>query len=262
MNGLILDNLMFQVGGLHIVRGLSLQVAPGEILALIGPNGAGKTSVLNLVSGFARPTGGDIRFDEVSIAGLSPDRINRMGIARTFQSLRLFLNMSVLENVLAAGFAQGGPGSWQALWQTPAFQRENARRRRRAAELLSLFGSRLQEHRHDQPAYALSYANRRRLEIARALMTGPRLLLLDEPAAGMNPQETAELAGLIRELRDRFELTILLIEHDMAFVEHVADRVIVLDHGSNIAEGSYHEVAVHPAVVEAYLGHNPEVVQR
>lgn len=253
-----LDRLMVSFGGLIAVRALSFAVQAGEIVALIGPNGAGKTTVLNVISGLDAPASGTIRFAGQSIGGMSPDAINRRGMARTFQSLRLFLNMSVLENVMAAAYAHQRVTFWQTLLRTPGFRRAEAHIRQRAEEHLAFFGSRLQGYRHDQPAYSLSYANRRRLEIARALMTNPRLLLLDEPAAGMNPHETAELAALIGDLRTRYGCTILLIEHDMGLVEHVADRVIVLDHGEKIAEGTFAAVTSDARVSAAYLGRSTD----
>jgi ABC-type branched-subunit amino acid transport system ATPase component len=241
-------------GGLQAVSNLSFSVGAGEIVSLIGPNGAGKSTVMNLVTGIYAPTSGDIRFDGASIVGLSPDAITRRGLARTFQSLRLFLNMSVIENVMAAAYARTHAQLWQIMLRTPAFRREEKRIRELAEQQLAFFGTRLQGYRYDQPAYSLSYANRRRLEIARAMATEPKLLLLDEPAAGMNPHETAELTELIGELRTRGGYTILVIEHDMGLVEGISDRVIALDYGQKIAEGSYEVVATDEQVIEAYLG--------
>ncbi len=241
-------------GGLPVVNYLSLVVNPGEIVSLIGPNGAGKTTVFNLITGLYAPNEGDIRFDGASLLGLEPHQINRRGIARTFQSLRLFLNMSVIENVTSAAFARARSNLAQIVLRTPGFKHEEARIRARAEEKLAFFGERLKGYRFDQPAYSLSYANRRRLEIARAMMTEPKLLLLDEPAAGMNPNETLEITEVIGELRARGGYTILLIEHDMKVVEGISDRVVALDYGEKIAEGSYHEVATNQRVIEAYLG--------
>jgi ABC-type branched-subunit amino acid transport system ATPase component len=193
---------------------------------------------------------------------LSPDQITRRGIARTFQSLRLFLNMSVIENVMAAAYTRTNASLWQIVFRTPAFRREEAQIRRAAEERLAFFGSRLQGYRYDQPAYSLSYANRRRLEIARAMATEPQLLLLDEPAAGMNPHETREITQLIGELRSKGGYTILIIEHDMGLVEGISDRVIALDYGEKIAEGAFEQVATDPKVVEAYLGRTRDKVTR
>jgi len=245
-------------GGLQAVNNLSLTVGAGEIVSLIGPNGAGKTTVMNLITGIYRPSAGDIRFAGESIVGLSPDEITRRGLARTFQSLRLFLNMSVIENVMAAAYGRRRSRLWQALLHTPAFRREEARIRALAEEQLAFFGSRLQGYRYDQPAYSLSYANRRRLEIARAMATGPKLLLLDEPAAGMNPHETQEITRVIADLRERGGYSILLIEHDMGLVGGISDRVIALDYGEKIAEGPFEAVATNERVVEAYLGRKHE----
>jgi ABC-type branched-subunit amino acid transport system ATPase component len=249
-----LINVTKRFGGLLAVNDLSFTVRQGEIVSLIGPNGAGKTTLMNLITGIYAPTDGDIWFDDESIVGLSPDQITGRGIARTFQSLRLFLNMSVIENVMAAAYARTHANLWQIVLRTPAFRREEAQIRRLAEEQLAFFGSRLQGYRYNQPAYSLSYANRRRLEIARAMATEPKLLLLDEPAAGMNPHETIEITQLIGELRDRGGYTILIIEHDMGLVEGISDRVIALDYGEKIAEGDFAAVATNPKVVEAYLG--------
>jgi branched-chain amino acid transport system ATP-binding protein len=248
------DDVSKLFGGLRAVSDLSFHIDEGEIVSVIGPNGAGKTTVMNLITGIYAPTRGDIRFNGESIVGLSPDEITRRGIARTFQSLRLFLNMSVIENVMAAAFPRTRARLWQIVLRTPAFRREEAQIRKMAEEKLAFFGSRLKGYRYDQPAYSLSYANRRRLEIARAMATEPRLLLLDEPAAGMNPHETIELTELVGELRQRGGYTILVIEHDMGLVEGISDRVIALDYGEKIAEGDFDSVATDERVIEAYLG--------
>jgi branched-chain amino acid transport system ATP-binding protein len=241
-------------GGVRAVQALDLHVDEGEIVSIIGPNGAGKTTVFNLVTGVYAPSSGDIAFDGKSIAGLPPHRIASLGIARTFQSIRLFLNMSVKENVMAATYGRTKAKPWQSVLRTPAARREEREVHRIAEESLAFFSERLMGYRWSQPAYSLSYANRRRLEIARAMATGPRLLLLDEPAAGMNPHETHEITEVIARLRDERGFTVLVIEHDMHVVEGVSDRVIALDHGEKIAEGAYAAVATAPAVVEAYLG--------
>ena len=258
--GSVLDltNLSLSFGGLRALSELNLQVGDGEIVSLIGPNGAGKTTVFNVITGVYEPSGGDVVFAGNSIAGLAPHSIARMGIARTFQSLRLFLNMSVIENVMAATYGNTKAMPWESVLRLPRARREEREVRAQAEEVLSFFGQRLAGYRWDQPAYSLSYANRRRLEIARALATGPRLLLLDEPAAGMNPAETHEITELIGRLRDERGVAILVIEHDMHVVAGCSDRVIALDHGVKIAEGGFDEVAGHPAVVEAYLGRDPE----
>jgi ABC-type branched-subunit amino acid transport system ATPase component len=255
-----LDKLSLAFGGLRALSELELNVEDREIVSIIGPNGAGKTSVFNVITGVYEPTGGDIRFGGQSIAGREAYKITRIGIARTFQSLRLFLNMSVKENVMAATYGHTKATPAESILRLPRARREEREVRELAEEVLSFFGERLAGYRWDQPAYSLSYANRRRLEIARALATRPRLLLLDEPAAGMNPNETHEVTELIGELRDKRGVAILVIEHDMHVVAGCSDRVVALDHGVKIAEGSFDEVAGHPAVVEAYLGHDPEAL--
>lgn len=249
-----IESLSKRFGGLQVVDDLSLTVGDGEIVGLIGPNGAGKTTVLNLVTGLYAPDEGDIRFEGTSIAGLAPHQVTGHGIARTFQTLRLFLNMSVIDNVMSASYLRTKTNLAQIVLRTPAFKREEQEVRQRAEKILGFFGERITGYRYDQPAYSLSYANRRRLEIARALMTEPRLLLLDEPAAGMNPSETTEMTRLIERLRDDGGYSILFIEHDMGVVADISDRVIALDHGRKIAEGSYEEVVSDDDVIESYLG--------
>lgn len=249
-----LQGVSMAFGGLHVVTDLDLHVDEGEIVSVIGPNGAGKTTLFNLITGLYEPTGGDILFAGESIKGLDPHKITRRGIARTFQTLRLFLNMTVRENVMAAAYGHTHAGVLRSMFRTPGQRREEREIRALAEEKLSFFGQRLMGYRWDQPAYSLSYANRRRLEIARATATNPRLLLLDEPAAGMNPSETHEITQLIAKLRDEGGYTILVIEHDMHVVEGISDRVIALDHGVKIAEGTFEAVATDAKVVEAYLG--------
>ena len=241
-------------GGLSAVRGLALHVDEGEIVSVIGPNGAGKTTVFNLITGVYRPDAGDITLGGESIVGLAPHKIATKGIARTFQSIRLFLNMSVKENVMAATYGHTHARPWQSILRTPKARREEREVNPTAEHALEFFSERLMGYRWKQPAYSLSYANRRRLEIARAMATQPRLLLLDEPAAGMNPHETHEITEVIARLRDDRGYTVLVIEHDMHVVEGLSDRVVALDHGVKIAEGSFEAVATAPAVVEAYLG--------
>ena len=247
-------DLSIAFGGLAVVDRLDLVVGEGEIVSVIGPNGAGKTTFFNVVSGVYPPDSGEILFEGQSIVGLDPNQIARRGIARTFQTLRLFLNMTVKENVMAAAYGHTKAGVLRSVLRTPGMRREEREIERLAEERLSFFGDRLVGYRWKQPAYSLSYANRRRLEIARATATDPRILLLDEPAAGMNPVETHEMTELIGKLRDDAGHTILVIEHDMHVVEGISDRVVALDHGVKIAEGSFDGVATDPRVVEAYLG--------
>jgi branched-chain amino acid transport system ATP-binding protein len=249
-----LEELTKSFGGLRVIRELDLDVSEGEIVSVIGPNGAGKTTLFNLVTGVYPPDSGDIRLDGGSLVRLPPHAITKLGVARTFQTLRLFLNMSVKENVMAAAYGHTRAGVVRSVLRTPRMRREEREINQLAEEQLSFFGQRLMGYRWDQPAYSLSYANRRRLEIARAMATRPRILLLDEPAAGMNPVETHEITELIGKLRDERGFTILVIEHDMHVVEGISDRVVALDHGEKIAEGSFDDVATDPNVVEAYLG--------
>jgi len=241
-------------GGLSALDGVQLDPQPGQVTGLIGPNGAGKTTLFNVVTGIYRPDAGDIRFAGRSVVGLPPHRITQLGIARTFQTLRLFLNMTVKENVMAAAYGHTRSNVLESMLRLPRSRREEREINRLAEEKLSFFGQRLVGYRWNQPAYSLSYANRRRLEIARAMATNARLLLLDEPAAGMNPSETHEITQLIAQLRSEAGYTILVIEHDMHVVEGISDRVVALDHGVKIAEGSFDAVATDPQVVEAYLG--------
>jgi len=249
-----LAGVSMSFGGLVVIDGLDLVVNEHEIVSVIGPNGAGKTTLFNLITGIYSPTAGDIRLDGESLVGMPPHKIARRGAARTFQTLRLFLNMSVIENVMASQYGQTKVGIARAMLRTPAMRREEREIRARAEEKLAFFGKRLMGYRWDQPAYSLSYANRRRLEIARAMATEPKILLLDEPAAGMNPTETHEITELIARLCTARDLAVLVIEHDMHVVEGISDRVVALDHGVKIAEGSFDAVATDPRVVEAYLG--------
>ncbi len=249
-----LKSVSMDFGGLHVISDLDLHVDEGEIVSVIGPNGAGKTTLFNLITGVYRPKRGEILLEGRSLVGLPAHTIAKLGVARTFQTLRLFLNMTVKENVMAAAYAHTRAGVVRSILRTPGQRREEKEIHRLAEEQLGFFGQRLMGYRWDQPAYSLSYANRRRLEIARALALKPRILLLDEPAAGMNPAETHEITDLIAQIREERGQTILVIEHDMHVVEGISDRVVALDHGIKLAEGSFEQVATDPRVVEAYLG--------
>ena len=249
-----LEGVSKHFGGLYALNELTLHVDEGQIVSIIGPNGAGKSTVFNVMTGIYRPDAGDILLNGRTIVGRTPNQITRLGIARTFQTVHLFPNMTVLENAMVGQHCRSKSGVAGTVLRLPSQRREEERIRKRAAEALAFFGSRLAGYRQDQPAFALSYANRRRLEMARALATEPLLLLLDEPTAGMNPRETLELRDHIVRMRDQLGLTILVIEHDMRVVKGVSDRVIACDYGQKIAEGTYEEVANDPQVIEAYLG--------
>jgi branched-chain amino acid transport system ATP-binding protein len=246
--------LVKRFGGLNAVDGVDLDVEAGEILSVIGPNGAGKTTLFNVVTGLYAPDEGAIHFDGHNLVGLKPNQICSLGIARTFQTVRLFTNMSVLENAMVGQHCRTRSGVFGAVLRPPRTRAEERRVREEARSALSFFGSRLASYREDQPAFALSYANRRRLEIARAMATNAKLILLDEPTAGMNPTETHEMTQLIGKLRDERGFTIVVIEHDMRLVKGVSDRVVALDYGRKIADGTYDHVANDERVIEAYLG--------
>ncbi|MFL5081730.1 MAG: ABC transporter ATP-binding protein [Microvirga sp.] len=247
-------DVALRFGGIVALDGVSFDLHRSQILGLIGPNGAGKTTLFNLITGIYEPDSGDILLDGESLVGLAPHKITNRGVARTFQTLRLFLNMSVKENVMAATYGSTRASIFESMLRLPRARREERQTNVVAEEKLSFFGQRLMGYRWNQPAYSLSYANRRRLEIARATATNPRILLLDEPAAGMNPVETHEITELIGQLRREGGYTILVIEHDMHVVEGISDRVVALDHGVKIAEGSFDAVATDAKVIEAYLG--------
>jgi ABC-type branched-subunit amino acid transport system ATPase component len=241
-------------GGIRALSELSLTVGENEIVAIIGPNGSGKTTLFNLIVHLYDRDSGSIVFGEppADLTRLATHAINAVGVARTFQTLRLFANLTVVENVLVGMSARLRGGIIEAVINTRRTRREEVEAEEKALELLSMFGHRLISM-YNEPAASLSYANRRRLEIARALASEPKLLLLDEPAAGMNPSETREIMDDIRAIHER-GCTVLLIEHDMGLVEGLAQRVIAIDHGAKIAEGSYREVCANPQVIEAYLG--------
>ena len=249
------ENLGISFGGLKAVQDVNLKVKKGEIYGLIGPNGAGKTTIFNLLTGVYQPTTGDFRLMGKSLKGMKQETINHAGIARTFQNIRLFANMSVIRNVLVGLHNQPEYKctAFQSMLRLPHFFENENVMRDRAKELLRIFG--LEEERNNL-ACNLPYGKQRKLEIARALATNPKLLLLDEPAAGMNPAETEELMNTIRFIRNRFDVTVLLIEHDMKFVSGLCDELTVLNFGTTLAQGTAEEVLHDPEVIRAYIGND------
>jgi branched-chain amino acid transport system ATP-binding protein len=245
-----LENLTKKFGGLTAVDDLSFDTEQGDIVGLIGPNGAGKTTVFNLITGNYRPDGGRVVFDGKSIAGMPTHKIVSLGIARTFQTIRLFQQLSVLENVLAGRHCRMHSGIFGGMFHTPGQRREEREALELAMAELAFLGL---DRQAEMASSSLSYGNQRLLEIARALATKPRLLILDEPAGGMNEQETAALVELIRKIRTR-GITVLLIEHDMGLVMEVCEKLVVIEYGSKIAEGAPREIKENPRVIEAYLG--------
>jgi branched-chain amino acid transport system ATP-binding protein len=253
-NGAILraENISKIFGGLVAVDDVSLTIPPKSIVSIIGPNGAGKTTFFNMLTGLYKPSIGRISFDGSDVTGKRPDIITSLGVARTFQNIRLFSTMSAVENVMVGEHSRMKAGVFASILRTPGVRREEREVRERARETLDYVG--LQKAQFDQIAANLSYGDQRRVEVARALASGPSLLLLDEPTAGMNPNESARLTDFMQQLRDERDLTILLIEHDMKVIMGVSEHITVLDHGEKIAEGKPDEIRTNDRVIEAYLG--------
>lgn len=259
MTVLHVKNLSIIFGGLRAVSDFNLRLDEGELVGLIGPNGAGKTTVFNMLTGVYQPTAGTIEFwppknsdgTPKELSAAKPYQITQLGMARTFQNIRLFKDLSVLDNVRIAYHFNAKYGTFSAIFRTSKYYREEAEITSKAIELLDIFGI---SNKKDELAKNLPYGEQRKLEIARALATKSRVLLLDEPAAGMNPQETQDLMRLIRFVRERFQLTVLLIEHDMNLVMGICERIVVLDYGQTIAEGTPEQIRTDPAVIKAYLG--------
>jgi branched-chain amino acid transport system ATP-binding protein len=249
------QKLSIEFGGLKAVTDFNLNLENGELAGLIGPNGAGKTTVFNMLTGVYMPTSGSIGLGGKSLLGMTPHNITRHGIARTFQNIRLFKEMTVLENVLISYHSRIGYSFLSGMLHLPVYRQKETEMRLNALDLLSIFHI---DGKQDELAKNLPYGEQRKLEIVRALATQPTVLLLDEPAAGMNPQETRDLMKLIRFIRDKFKLTILLIEHDMSLVMGICERILVLDYGQTIATGTPDQISKNPMVIKAYLGEEAE----
>jgi branched-chain amino acid transport system ATP-binding protein len=238
-------------GGVKAVDCVSFSVREKEIFGIIGPNGAGKTTVFNLITGIYKPDGGSIMFKGVELTRLKPYSIAHLGISRTFQNLRLFNNLTVYENVLSAGLSKENYSLYSAFLKTPKYMRVEKETKKKADEILRFFGL---LNKSQNKAGSLPYGEQRKLELARALMTQPKLILIDEPGAGMNPKEISDLARLLLEVKERYELTMMIIEHQMGLIMNIADRIMVMDFGEKIMEGKPEEVKRDKRVIEAYLG--------
>ena len=248
---LSLENVTMKFGGLTAVSDVCLNVFPHDLVAVIGPNGAGKTTLFNTITGIYNPSSGQVKFNSQDLKKTKSSDITTLGIARTFQNIRLFKNLTVLDNIKLAKHTRIQYGFWAGIFRSKKFREEEKKIELECLELLKLFGL---ENKKDFYAKNLAYGQQRKLEMARALATGPKLLLLDEPAAGMNPTETKELTDLIHLIRDQFNIAIILIEHDMKLVMEIAEKIFVLDYGNLIAQGSAKEIQSNKRVIEAYLG--------